>query len=351
MKEIENLVELGRRLQSSAQLEEKIESAQWKNPWFVPAFTHYAFNAIISDMLNEQKLSEWISRPHPKPLSEGEGLKALTAYPLKPIDKTIGLIFAGNVPLVGFHDFLCAYVCGCRMKIKLSSKDEELFPFVLNLLAEIDPQLNQRVEIVERLSDFDAVIATGSNNTNRYFEYYFRNYPKILRKNRNSVAILTGEESPDDLAKLADDIFLYFGLGCRSVSKIYVPTGYDLKILFPCFSKYSWLHQHGKYLNNYDYNRTLYLMNKTPHLANEFIMVTENPSIPSPIATLHYESWHDKEVLVSNLKHHSSEIQCIVTLNPEAWPLSSCVPIGQSQHPELWDYADGVDTMAFLLGL
>ena len=237
------------------------------------------------------------------------------------------------------------------MKIKLSSKDDELFPFVLQMLIEIDPPLKDRVGIVERLKDFDAVIATGSDNTNRYFEYYFRNYPKILRKNRNSIAILTGEESDLDLEKLADDIFLYFGFGCRNVSKLYVPVGYDVRVLFPHLKKYAWLHQHGKYMNNYDYNRTILLLNKTEHLANEFIMLQESPSIPSPISVLYYEYWHDENVLKTKLKESADKIQCIVSGQPERWKFPSSVRFGRSQRPELWDYADGVDTLEFLTRL
>ena len=234
------------------------------------------------------------------------------------------------------------------MKIRLSSKDDELFPFVLDTLAAIDPSSRETIALVDTLKDFDAVVATGSNNTNRYFEYYFRSYPKILRRNRNSVAILTGDETPEQLDALADDIFLYFGFGCRNVSKLFVPAGYDVKQLFPVFEKkYKWLHNHNKYMNNYDYNRTLLMLNKTPHLANEFIMLIENAAIPSSIATLHYETWHDDRVVNTQLKHHVADIQCLVAASPDRWSLPS-VAFGQSQKPGLADYADGVDTLGFL---
>ena len=332
MNRIENLVELGKRLKTSPTLPQHIESAGHKNPWFTQQFVQLALDAIANDMLNEDKLNTWLGR-----------------YQLKEVGKTIGLVFAGNIPLVGFHDFLCCYVAGCKMKIKLSSKDDTLFGAVMGILFDIDPKAAEQVEIVETLKDFDAVIATGSDNTNRHFEYYFRNYPKILRKNRNAVAILTGEETAEQLDLLADDIFLYFGFGCRNVSKLYVPVGYDITTLFPHFEKYKWLHQHGKYMNNYDYNRTLLLLNKTPHLANEYIMLVENSSIPSPISTLHYQFWHDERVLNTELKENAEKIQCVVAGQPGKWKASSLVPFGQSQHPELWDYADGVDTMKFLI--
>src|ERR1043165_9477895 len=202
-KRIEFLVELGKKLDNTDNLQVILATAQGKNPWFVPEFTTAAFKAVATDMLSREKLVQWLKK-----------------YWLKEVDRTVGLIFAGNIPLVGFHDFMCCYLTGCRMKIKLSSKDDALFPFVLNLLIEIDPSLKDKVELVDTIKNYDAIIATGSDNTNRYFEYYFRNHPKILRKNRNSVAILTGGESTEELEALADDALLYFGMGCRNVSKL-----------------------------------------------------------------------------------------------------------------------------------
>ncbi len=332
---IRYLAELGNQLSTSAELNRVIERASGKNPWFSETFVRQSLNAIIADMLNEQKLNEWLS-----------------LYPVKPVNRTIGLIFAGNVPLVGLHDFLCCYLTGCSMKIKQSSKDDDLFPFVLQTLTSIDPSLNGQVEITEQLKNFQAVIATGSDNTNRYFEYYFRHHPHILRKNRNSVAILTGEETENDLVKLADDIFLYFGFGCRNVSKLYLPLGYDIAKLFPAFEKnYKWLHEHNKYMSNYDYNRTLLMLNKTPHLANEFVMITENKSISSSIGCLNYEYWHDERVLKTQLHIQADKIQCVVAAEPHRWVGSPVVCFGEAQHPQLNDYADGKDTIAFLLSL
>ena len=335
MTAIDNLVELGKRLNKSEEVMEKIATAQNRNPWFVPRFVFAAFDAITNEMLNEAKLNQWLKN-----------------YEHKPVSKTIGLIFAGNIPLVGLHDFICCYVAGCNLKIKLSSKDDDLFLFVLKQLTEIDPALKDKVEIVETLKNYDAVIATGSDNTNRYFEYYFRNHPKILRKNRNSIAILTGEETDAELEQLADDVFMYFGFGCRNVSKLYVPAGYDVTQLFPRFEvHYKWLHQHNKFMSNYDYNRTLLMLNKTPHLANEFLMLVENPTIPSSIGTLNYSFWHDEKVLASHLKQNADKIQCVVAKNTEQWNPLPTVAFGKAQQPQLWDYADGVDTLAFLFGL
>ena len=365
---IQYLVELGERLRSSPEFQNKVQTAVQKNSWFIPEFVSYATEAIIREMLNEAKLRQWLGRyqsnllqnssiPSPSERGRGEDHQGNSeGGPLKPVDKTIGLIFAGNLPLVGFHDVLCCYLTGCRMKIRLSSKDDDLFPTLLNILFAIDKELSAKVELVEQLKDFDAVIATGSNNTNRYFEYYFRHHPKILRRSRNSVAILTGRETPAELERLADDIFLYFGFGCRNVSKLYLPAGYDVTGIFPHFNKYQWLIQNNKYMNNYDYNSTLLMLNKSQFLTNNFVILEPNSSIPSPVSIVHYEFWNDEASLIADLKENSENIQCTVgnTSNMSgAFRTSgiSLVPFGQSQHPELWDYADGVDTLHFLLGL
>lgn len=332
-KRIENLIELGKQLSSSPLLEDKIKEAERKNHWFVPTYTAFAIDSLVHQMLNEEKLTKWLSH-----------------YKLKDTGKTVGLVVAGNIPLVGVHDFICAYLTGCHIKLKLSSKDDVLFPFFIQLLSAIDHHL--QVETVEKLKDFDAVIATGSDNTNRYFEYYFRNYPKILRRNRNSVAVLSGNETDDELEQLADDVFLYFGFGCRNVSKLYVPKDYDLTQLFPHFEKkYKWLHQHNKYMSNYDYHRTVLMLNKTEHLANDFIMLTEDTSITSPIATLHYSYWNDKNELEKELSELSHQIQCVVTGSHFPTLKLKQTGMGTTQYPLLSDYADGVDTVAFLLGI
>ena len=325
---IEHLARLGQVLQKPETLDEAIAIGASSNVWFVEEFVRNAINMICHEMLNEEALTKWVAEYN------------ITHR----IDKTIGIIMAGNIPLVGFHDFLCGYVCGCKIKLKLSGKDDRLLPYILQLLSDIDDSLKDRVQIIEKLDGYDAVIATGSNNSNRYFEYYFRQYPKVLRRNRNSVAIISGDETAEDLTALADDVFMYFGFGCRNVSKIYVPVDYDITQLFPHFEKYKWFHHHNKYMNNYDYNRSILLLNSSPHLANEFVMLQEHNSLSSPIAMLHYERYKDEEQLKSIIKNEQPNIQSIVDGERG-------LKFGESQKPSLSDYADGVDIVKFILSL
>jgi hypothetical protein len=333
------LVKLGEALRTDEQFDEVIARAAAFNPWFTRGFCRSALNALEENMLTADKLGQWLSRYQ---VTEDDRTK-----------RVIGVIMAGNLPLVGFHDFLCVYISGYDMKIKLSGKDDVLFAYIYEKLMQIDPSLRERSAIVERLEGFNAVIATGSDNTNRYFEYYFRQYPKILRKNRSSVAIVTGEETDEELYGLTDDIFMYFGLGCRNVSKLYVPEGYDITRLFPYFGKYKWMHDHSKYMNNYDYNRTLLLMNKAPHLANEFIMLQENTAFNSPVSVLNYEMYKDVKSIRSDLSSNIDNIQCVVSSLSYIIPaeFTSIVKFGNSQKPELWDYADNVDTLSFIFSL
>jgi hypothetical protein len=167
------------------------------------------------------------------------------------------------------------------------------------------------------------------------------------------VAILSGRETDEELYGLADDIFMYFGFGCRNVSKLYVPEGYDITRLFPYFEKYKWMHHHTKYMNNYDYNRTLLLMNRTVHLANEIIMIEENPAISSPVSVLYYEPYESVIALSDKLKINLNNIQCVVSNDPIALDerIVNIVKFGNTQVPELWDYADNVDTLCFVLSL
>jgi hypothetical protein len=338
-KRIENLVKLGEVLRNDSGLDEVIAKAAMHNPWFKEDFSRNAIQAISDRMLTASKLYEWLSKYDIGDDSE--------------TDKTVGIIMAGNLPLVGFHDFLCVYILGYKIRIKLSGKDEVLFPYIVSKLSEIDASLPSRLVIAERLEGYDAVIATGSNNSHRYFEYYFRNVPKILRKNRNSVAVLDGNETADELHGLADDIFMYFGFGCRNVSKIYVPEGYDVRVLFPYFDRYKWMHQHTKYMNNYDYNRTLLLMNSTQHLADEIITLQENTAISSPVAVVYYETYNNLDVVKVNLAERRENIQCIVMSGSmmQKTGMENSVKLGQTQQPELWDYADAVDTINFLISL
>lgn len=333
------LVRLGEEIAADATLGDVIARAASANPWFTEEYCRMAIRAVTDKMLSREKLEQWLSR-----------------YEIKDYDsiaKTVGIIMAGNLPLVGFHDFLCVYIAGYSMKVKLSGKDDVLFKYIYQKLMAIDPLLAKKSEIIERLDGFDAVIATGSNNSNRYFEYYFRNHPSILRKNRNSIAVLDGNETDEELSGLADDIFMYFGFGCRNVSKLYVPEGYDITRLFPFFEKYKWMHSHTKYMNNYDYNRTLLLMNKTDHLANEVIMLQENPAISSPVSVLYYEFYKDADSLRDIVKLNLSNIQCVVVGKSvkSLSDLTNMVKMGHTQQPELWDYADNVDTLQFLFSL
>lgn len=336
---IDNLVKLGDVLRADAGLEAVIAKAASYNPWFTPEFCKAAIDAITDRMLTAEKLNEWLSRY--KITEDDEKVRS------------IGIIMAGNLPLVGFHDFLCVYISGYNIKIKLSGKDDVLFPYVYQKLLQIDESLKEKSAIIERLEGFDAVIATGSNNTNRYFEYYFRDYPKILRRNRNSIAILTGDETDEELYGLADDIFMYFGFGCRNVSKLYVPEGYDITRLFPYFEKYKWMHSHTKYMNNYDYNRTLLLLNRTEHLANEIIMLQENTAISSPVSILYYERYESVKSVGEKVLSNLDSIQCIVAgkSEPLGGEIVNIVNFGNTQMPELWDYADDVDTLSFLISL
>ena len=334
---IDHLTALADKMEDSEILEAVIARTASSNPFFTVDFIHTAIRAISTEMLDEQKMNTWLSSYH---------LPAMDPAP------RIGIIMAGNIPLVGFQDFLCVYIMGNPMQIKLSGKDDLLFTVVFDLLCRIDTQLPARAQIVDKLQDYDAVIATGSNNSYRYFDYYFRDKPKVLRKSRNSIAILSGSETDIDLAALADDIFMYFGFGCRNVSKLYVPADYDITKLFPHFEKYKWMFNHNKYMNNYDYNRAILLLNNTPHLANEIVMIQENKAIASPVSMLYYERYTDATRLKGEISDHAGEIQCVVAGDEIKRMLKlDVVAFGASQKPSLVDYADGVDILTFLNGL
>jgi len=308
-----------------------IRLSQSHNGWYTPEQVRFAV-ASWAGSLTEANLEQWLSR-----------------YELKPRDpKTIGLVLAGNIPLVGFHDFLSVLLSGHKALVKLSSNDQKLLPFLAKYLVSVAPDLQPFIEFPEgKLEGFDAVIATGSNNTARYFEYYFKDKPAIIRKNRNSVAILTGNETPDQLAGLGEDIFRYFGLGCRNVSKLFVPQGYDFSTFFESiFAQQDVIH-YEKYANNYDYNKAVFLMSNFKLLDNGFLTLKEDSSYASPISSVFYEYYDDSDSLKSRLSSDSEQIQCVVSndFTPES------IPFGQTQKPQLWDYADNVDTMEFLLSL
>lgn len=320
---------LGEIDQIPVEIHEILKKAEAENAWFTQENIKFALKGW-SEALSEENIRKWISK-----------------YNFKESEvKTVAIIMAGNVPLVGFHDFLSVLITGNKVLAKLSFNDKILLPFLAVQLIAIEPRFKDYIEFTEgRLSDFDAVIATGSNNTARYFDYYFGKYPNIIRKNRNSVAVLTGNETQEDLTNLADDIFRYFGLGCRNVSKLYVPEDYDFEEFFKAM--YSWkeiIHNH-KYINNYDYNKAVYLMDSFPLLDNEFMLLKEDPGFSSPISIVFYEKYTSKYAVKKKLESESENIQCLVTKAG----LPNEIPFGKAQYPELWDYADGVDTIEFLL--
>lgn len=301
------------------------------NQWFTMANQERAIRGIAEEYLAGEKLQQWVDSYG---IAEPEAVK------------TVGLVMAGNIPLVGFHDWLSVFVAGHRAQIKLSEKDQFLLPYLIKVLSSFDERVEQYVAFVPKLQGFDAVIATGSNNASRYFEAYFGKYPHIIRKNRNAVAVLDGTESREELEKLGEDVFLFFGLGCRNVAKLYVPRGYDFTPLMEALHEFRDLVLHKKYKNNFDYNYAIYVMNKTAYKANGCIILTENEAIASHIAGLYYEYYGDRQEVERKLRTHAGAIQCVVGHEPIA-DLPT-FPFGQAQRPALNDYADGVDTLDFL---
>lgn len=334
------LAELGHFIRSGGdgELDEAIRQSYRENQWFTEENTRKALIAIASEFLDREKLSAWTAQ-YPIPSTD---------FPVK----TIGLVMAGNIPLVGFQDWLCVFVAGHRAQVKLSDKDKRLLPLLVKKMGEWAKESWAYTEFVgegERLANFDAVVATGSNNTARYFEQYFGKYPHIIRRNRNSVAVLNGLETAEDLHALGQDIFAYFGLGCRNVSKIYVPHGYQFDTLLEALHEYREIVLHNKYKNNFDYNFTLLILNNVPHLSNGCVLLTENPSLQARIASLHYEYYDDVRELDALLADKRDDIQCVV--GKTKVKNFEILAFGKSQSPTLNDYPDGVDVMRFLLGL
>jgi hypothetical protein len=253
---------------------------------------------------------------------------------------------AGNIPLVGFHDMLCVLISGHIFLGKMSSKDDQILKTIAEILIAINPEFNELINFTDKLSNFDAIIATGSNNTSRYFESFFKNYPHIIRKNRNSIAILNGKETQDELYKLADDIFLYFGLGCRNISKLFVPKEYNFDNFLDAIKHYQNIITNKKYFNNYKYNKSILQINKTPHIDNGFMLLKEDYAISSPISTIYYKEYINILDLKKIVNQSLDNIQCIVTNNNH---FNNAVKFGQAQKPELWDYSDNVDTLNFMI--
>lgn len=329
---IKSFAKLGDKIDNipNDQFDELALSAQNQNNWFVKENIQEAFSGITK-FLKEENLNQWLSN-YTFGKSANGSIK-------------IGVIAAGNIPMVGFHDVLSVLVSGHSLMLKMSSDDAVLMNYVLNLLFEVEPSYKDRVEVVERLNDADAYIATGSDNSARYFKYYFKEKPNVIRQNRSSAVVLTGNESIKDIQNLGRDIFQYYGLGCRNISKAFVPEGYDFKFMLDNLQEWEWVGDHHKYRNNYDYNKSIYLVNKEPHLDNGFMLIRESVEMVSPISVLYYQQYtHDRE-LQELLQANESKIQCVVGAG------DGFIPFGQAQHPEVWDYADGVDTIEFLISL
>ncbi|TDO28357.1 acyl-CoA reductase [Sediminibacterium goheungense] len=301
------------------------ERAYRENAWFIPEFLDRSIQQIAHHFLQPALLAEWATH---------YGVKD---EPVSP--KTIGIVMAGNIPLVGFHDFLSVFISGHPMVIKTSSKDEWLIKHLVKKMYEWEITVQNQISFAEQLKGCDAYIATGSNNSGRYFEYYFGKYPNIIRRNRTSVAVLDGTETKEELSLLTDDIQLYFGLGCRNITQLYVPVGYDFIPLLEELKQYAFLMDYHKYKHNYDYHLALLIMGNKYYMNNDSVILTENISPFSPVSQVHYTYYTDKESLSAELKGNT-HIQCVVG--------HDFIPFGQAQQPKLMDYADGVDTMAFL---
>ena len=326
------LILLGELFNDTERFSAIFAQAEQQNSWFTQHNLTFARNTWATT-LSEANIKRWLSAYK---LSEPQNVKKIL------------LIMAGNIPLVGFHDLLCVWVSGHKAVVKLSSEDKLLLPFIVKQLRDLIPEWAEAVTFSdEKVTDFDAVIATGSNNTARYFEYYFGKKPHIIRKNRNSVAVLTGKETQEELTALGKDIFQYYGLGCRSVSKLFVPENYSFDAFFQAIYTYRDIINEQKYANNYDYNKAVYLMSLYKLLENGFLILKEDKSYASPIATLFYEYYTDTEALKKQLITDTEQIQCVVAkgLLPDE------IAFGNTQIPQLWEYADNVDTLNFLSNL
>lgn len=302
------------------------EKAFAQNQWFIPQFIDLSVKNIVQSFLQPQQLQQ---------LADQYKIEEENRTP-----KKIGIVMAGNIPLVGFHDLLCVFITGNYAMIKTSSKDEALINHLVEKLKQWNAEIEQYIFLCERINNCDAYIATGSTNSSRYFEYYFQKYPAIIRRNRTSVAVLTGNETKEELEGLADDVYQYFGLGCRNVTKIYVPENYDFVPLLTSFKKYDWFIDHNKYKNNYDYNLAMHILNNRFYMTNENILLVEDEQVFSPISQLHYQYYTDEQQVKKEL-HSNKNIQCLISKNE--------VDFGKAQLPALCDFADAVDTVKFLM--
>jgi hypothetical protein len=315
-------------LSNSGPWQEAKEKAVRENSWFIPEFVELAVKNIAISFLEKGALTHWAN--HYK------------LEKLNPEPKIVGIVMAGNIPLVGFHDMLCVFISGHISHIKASSKDEVLIKHIVGVMASWNDEVNELIRFSIMLKGCDAYIATGSNNTAGYFDYYFGKYPNIIRRNRTSVGILSGNETNEELDLLADDVYQYFGLGCRNITKLYLPAGYDFIPLLSAFKKYNYLADHHKFKNNYDYNLSIHLLNKKYYMSNESLLVVEDASFFSPISQLNYEFYTDLDILTASLKGNV-DLQCIAS--------HGFTSFGRVQTPSLFDYADGIDTLRFLTNL
>jgi hypothetical protein len=323
------LVRLGRYMLDNPQdWQQAKEKSGQENAWFIPEFVDQATRHIARNYLQKDILENWANR--------------YPGFQESSSNKNIGLIMAGNIPLVGFHDWLAVFISGYRAMVKPSSKDQVLIQHLVEKLEEWDKETAGTTLFADRLKGCDAYIATGSNNSSRYFEYYFGKYPHIIRRNKTAAALLTGKETTQELEQLSDDVHLYFGLGCRNVTKLYVPQGYDFVALLEAFKKYNYLADHHKYKNNYDYNLALHILNNTYYMTNGSILLVEDASAFSSISQLNYEFYTDREITEKSLRTNN-DLQCLVG--------QGYLPFGYAQRPGICDYADGVDTLAFLAKL
>nr|MBC7612371.1 acyl-CoA reductase [Pseudopedobacter sp.] len=308
-----------------------LQQAYLNNNWFTIDMQVKAIKAW-GQLLEKENLNRWL-----KPYSLSDQTEV----------KTVLIIMAGNIPLVGLHDLICVLATGNKALIKPSSDDSILMKWLIQELVKLNPEMSSLINVAEdhHTKNFDAVIATGSNNSNRYFEYYFRTKPNLLRKSRNSIAVLTGKETTEELDQLADDIFMYFGLGCRNVSKVLLPQGYNLEPMIVAFERYKEIIHHNKYANNYTYHKAIFLMNMAPHLDNGFLILKQDDLIASPLSVLLFQFYENANQVVSYIEEHKNDLQCVVgNMDNERM-----IPFGRSQNPALNDYADGEDTIRFLL--
>lgn len=336
------LLEVGENQQQkeySSGLVNKLEKAVIEvvnhNGWFIEDNVRYMLSSLGKN-LSKSNIENWIEPYKNKLIGRASG-------------KNIGVVMAGNIPLVGFDDFLSVLISGNKIIAKLSSDDRILLPIIADLLVEVEPGFKKMIHFTNtQLKNFYAIIATGSNNTSRYFDYYFGNYPNIIRKNRNSVAVITGEESDDDLRNLTNDIFMYYGLGCRNVSHIMLPKGYQLSELLETCSLNEKVNLNHKYFNNYEYNKAISLVNGTDHFDSGNLLFLEDDSYSSPVSVIHISYYSDINSVNELLKVNNAKIQCIVSISSD---ISNAIPPGTSQSPDLVDYADGINTLEFLTNL